>query len=172
MRANKSPHLLTKYKKIANECKLAILRYDVEREEQILDANHLGAFYKFVNSKIGNSSGLGPLHDKNGNFMFDDKAKAELLNQYFHSVFISDNGILPQFPSRFKTQNPPNLNDITFDTPDIIKILKKLKTNSAAGPDDLPPILYNKTSKNIAYPLKQLFRTFILGHYLKNGKTL
>ena len=134
---------------------------DVEREEQILDAKNLGAFYKFVNSKIGNSSGLGPLHDKNGNFIFDDKAKAELLNQYFHSVFISDNGILPQFPSRFKTQNLPNLNDITFDTPDIIKILNKLKTNSAAGPDDLPPIFYNKTAKNIAYPIKQLFRTFI-----------
>ena len=60
-----------------------------------------------------------------------------------------------------KHQTSPNLNDITFDTPDIIKILKKLKTNSAAGPDDLPPIFYNKTAKNIAYPLKQLFRTFI-----------
>ena len=113
-----------------------------------------------MNSKLGNSSGIGPLHDQDGNLLFDDKAKAELLNQYFHSVFISDNGILPHFPSRFKFY-PQNLNDVTFDIPDIIKILKKLKTNSAAGPDNLPPVFYNKTAHNIAYPLKQLFRTFI-----------
>ena len=57
--------------------------FDVERENRILDANNLGAFYRFVNSKLGNSSGIGPLHDKDGNLLFDDKAKAELLNQYF-----------------------------------------------------------------------------------------
>jgi hypothetical protein len=160
MRTNKTPQLLAKYKKLANECKLAIHHFDVERENRILDANNLGAFYRFVNSKLGNSSGIGPLHDQDSNLLFDDKAKAELLNQYFHSVFISDNGILPHFPSRFKF-TPQNLNDVTFDIPDIIKILKKLKTNSAAGPDNLPPIFYNKTAHNIAYPLKQLFRTFI-----------
>ena len=50
-------------------------------------------------------------------------------------------------------------------TPNVIKlILRKLKINSAAGPDGLPPIFYNKASPSLIFPLSILFRTFFELH--------
>ena len=47
----KNNDIYTKYAKLANECKLAIHHYDVEREQKLLRSNHLGAFYDFVNKR-------------------------------------------------------------------------------------------------------------------------
>ena len=47
-------------------------------------------------------------------------------------------------------------------TPDIIlSILKKLKINSAAGPDGLPPIFFHHTAYTLSFPLSTLFRSLI-----------
>ena len=43
----------------------------------------------------------------------------------------------------------------------IAKIIHKLKVNSAAGPDGLPPIFYRQTVDAIKYPLLILFRSLI-----------
>ena len=63
--------------------------------------------------------------------------KASLLNDFFKSAFTVDNGILPYFPSRL-TSPDITISDLHI-TPNVIKlILRKLKINSAAGPDGLP----------------------------------
>ena len=66
----------------------------------MLQTNNLGVFYKFVNNKHRNRSGIAPLKDANGNLLMNDDEKANLLNSYFHSAFTIDNGTLPNFPSR------------------------------------------------------------------------
>ena len=48
----------------------------------------------------------------------------------------------------------------------MLNTLRKLKRNSAAGPDGLPPILFKETATNIAYPLAIMFRSFIDLHAL------
>ena len=45
---------------------------------------------------------------------------------------------------------------------------KNLKTNSAAGPDLLPPIFYSKAQHSLNYPLTILFRNCIDLHDLPN----
>ena len=60
LKSSKSPQLFSKYYKLVNECKLAIFKFDSTQEEKILEANNLGAFYKFVNNKIGNKSSIAP----------------------------------------------------------------------------------------------------------------
>ena len=45
-------------------------------------------------------------------------------------------------------------------------MIKKLKSNSAAGPDRLPPIFFKHTASTISFPLSVLFRTFIDLHLL------
>jgi hypothetical protein len=155
---NKQPDVKEKYIKITNECKLAIHKFDVEREQKLLSSNNLGAFYRFVNKKLSSNSGVAPLSSEDSPHLFtSDSDKASLLNDFFKSAFTVDNGILPNFPSRL-TSPDITISDLHI-TPNVIKlILRKLKINSAAGPDGLPPIFYNKASPSLIFPLSILFR--------------
>ena len=127
----------------------------------MLSSNNLGAFYKFVNKKLSSPSGVAPLSDSQGNLLYSDLDKANLLNGFFESIFIQDNGVLPSFPSRFPDTNHHSLSDIQITPHTLHSILKKLKSNSAAGPDGLPPILFHNASSSLIYPLSIMFRAFI-----------
>ena len=95
------------------------MNYDIACEERILKANNLGKNFRFVNNKIGRKSGIAPLFDQNGCFQCSDQAKADLLNQYFYSVFTHDNGQLPEFKSRVAV-NDPGICDVII-TPGVIR---------------------------------------------------
>ena len=69
---NKSDQLKSKYAQIDSDCKEAITKYDIDRESKFLDTNNLGAFYKFVNGKLSNSSGISPLTDPAGNLLISE----------------------------------------------------------------------------------------------------
>ena len=71
----------------------------------MLSSNNLGDFYKFVNKKLSSPSGVAPLSDLHGNLLYSDLDKVNLLNDFFESIFIQDNGVFPPFPSRFPDTN-------------------------------------------------------------------
>ena len=114
-----------------------------------------------MNKKLSNSSGIAPLKH-NGQLLINDIDKANILNSYFESVFTHDNGSLPTFPHRL--QNNDHISDIKISPQIVFNILKKLKSNAAAGPDKLPPIFYHHTASSMSYPLSILFRTLIDTH--------
>jgi len=160
-----NPILKIKYNQIARECKIAIHKFDSERESKLIDASNLGAFYKFVNNKLSSPSGIAPLFNSQGQLLTSDLDKSNLLNRYFESVFTLDNGTIPNFPNRL----PPDtlgINDITISPTIVNRILGKLKLNAAAGPDRLPPIFFRKTAKSISGTLSIIFRTFVDLHEL------
>ena len=165
LKNNKSPDLLSNYRSISDLCKLEIFKFDSEREEKLLKANNLGAFYKFVNQKLSSRSGVAPLKSPNNNLLTNDMDKANLLNSYFQSVFISDDGKLPPFPNRLNSATT-NISDINISPTVIQNVLKKLKKNSAAGPDNIPSTFYHHTASTISYPLDILYRTLIESHTL------
>ena len=142
LKFNKSSELLSHYRHISDACRLEIFKFDSEREEKLLKANNLGAFYKFVNKKLTSKSGIAPLKNKDNTLITEDVDKANLLNDYFHSVFTTDDGTLPPFPSRLASDNI-KISDIRISPKIIEKILEKLKINSAAGPDNLPSIFFS-----------------------------
>ena len=143
---------------VSRECKQAVLNFDIDRENKILEANNLGAFYKFVNKKLASPSGIAPLHDASGNSLTSDQDKTNLLNEYFRTVFTVDDNLLPNFPNCLP-DSVTGICDISTSTQIISKIIRKLKNNSAAGPDGLPPIFYRQTEAAIVHPLSTLFRT-------------
>ena len=106
LKISKTPTLYSKYYTVANECKLAIFRYDVQREEKLSNTSNLGAFYKFINNKIGSHSTVPPLKNNLNTLLLSDIDKANLLNQYFEPVFTHDDGFVPPFPSRITNNNP------------------------------------------------------------------
>ena len=75
-------------------------------------------------------------------------------------MFTSDNGTLPTFPSRL-LDTDGSISDIIVNPTIVHRILVKLKTNAAAGPDRLPNILYKSAAQAFAFPLSTLYRTFI-----------
>jgi len=95
-------------------------------EVKIIDANNLGAFYRFVNKRIGNRSSIGVIVDGNSRFVTDSAEKANLFNSYFSSVCVTDNGILP---------NCRNVNlqcileGMTFDSVHVLRSINKMKGN-------------------------------------------
>jgi len=64
-------------------------------EVKIIDANNLGAFYRFVNKRIGNRSSIGVIVDGNIRFVTDSAEKANLFNSDIFHLSVTDNGILP-----------------------------------------------------------------------------
>ena len=113
LKTNKSPALLSRYRSITEECKLEIFKFDSDREEKFLQVNNLGAFYMFINKKLSSKSGVAPLRNPDNILVTDDVDKADLLNEYFQSVFTTDDGTLPPFPSRLESDNT-KISDITI----------------------------------------------------------
>ena len=114
LKVSNSPELFVKYRTVTNECKLEILKYDTLKEQKILDAQNLGAFYKFVNRKIGNQSGVAPLKDVQLNLIASDIDKANLLNAYFELMMMvtplifSLHDPAPLLSHIFHNMNPTN----------------------------------------------------------------
>jgi len=63
------------------------------RETAVVDSNNLGKFYRFVNKRLSCKSGVGALSDQTSNkTVLTDQGKANVLNDYFTSVGMKDNG--------------------------------------------------------------------------------
>ena len=80
-------------------------------------------------------------------------------------MFTIDDGVCPQFLSRFR-HTIDTINDVDINPETICRILKNLKSNSAAGPDGLPAVFFRNTSNSISFPLAIMFRSFIDLHGL------
>ena len=85
---------------------------------------------------------------------------AEVLQTFFQSVFVQEgNGELPDFPDI--VNEDAALSQISIETEEVMKELKGLKTDKAAGPEGIPGILLNRCAEQLAIPLKILLQKSI-----------
>jgi len=63
-------------------------------EQHIVEANNLGAFYRFVNTRISNRSTVGAIIDE-GLILTGNQDEVNAFNKYFSSVGVVDNGSVP-----------------------------------------------------------------------------
>ena len=105
-----------------------------------------------------NHCGIGVILDKNGLPITNDQVKAHVFNNYFSSVGVADNGIMP-------CCNPVTLHtvlhSIEIHAPDVIWSISKLKTNSSCGPDRLPPILIKRLKHCLSQPLALIYNQLV-----------
>ena len=95
------------------------------------------AFWRYCNAKLKSRSKLGDLETPTGNLTSDDTTKAELLNQYFASVFTNEDLVnIPDIAQKYHGLDGINM---TFNTEQVEKKLRKLKTTKSAGPDGSIP---------------------------------
>ena len=76
----------------------AALQYinEVKKQNSIINSNNLNSFYKSANGQLSNRRGVGTLLDNAGNTHCNDLDKANLLNNYFISVFTLDDCLTPE----------------------------------------------------------------------------
>ena len=95
------------------------------------------------------------MRDKDGNLTVDSHDKAEVLNEFFGSVFTVDDGICPEFDLR--VDNAINLSHITFTPNKVYDTLRCLKSTTSAGPDGIPNILLKTLCSQLALPLCHIY---------------
>ena len=71
---------------------------------------------------------------------------AQELNNYFSSVYISDDGVIPPFP---QITVASEITSIHFDVFSVMKMLKSLRSTYTVGPDGLPNVYFKNTCINI-----------------------
>jgi len=80
--------------------RLLVRRYEIKKEQKIIESYNTGDFYKFINKKLSCNVGVGALRDKAGKILTTDIERAMALNEYFASTGVVDNGIAPHMSSR------------------------------------------------------------------------
>ena len=133
------------------------LNHQISLEERIVDASNLGSFFRFVNKRIINKTGITAVTDPSGVTLFDGQQIADAFNAYFLSVGVHSNSLSPHFPS----YTAPIIDSIEFNEQDVIAAINKLKSNLSAGPDGLPRLLFKKIKHAIATPLTLIFKQLL-----------
>ena len=151
--------LKLKYSQAEIECRRLLKQHELYVEKKILEQDNLSGFYKYVNSKLGCSSGVATLRDKNGGTATDDETKANWLNQHFVSVCTDDNGNLPVF----NRQVPDNaeLSSVQFNSTVVVRVIKSIRSKLSVGPGGIPSLVLKKLGPRIADSLALLFQSFM-----------
>ena len=139
---------------MAKLCKNSVYAHSCDLEKKVLAAGDLGAFYRFVNSKLSCRTGIAPLMDVNGDYVLDNEAKANLLNSYFAKVCVHDNSIVPLLRN---TVCNDSLSEVNFSSSTLMKLMSNQKSSLPAGPDGLPPLFYKKMASCLAGPCSKIY---------------
>ena len=151
--------LKARYRQAEVTCRRLVREHELETEKKILESGDSGMFYKYVNRRLSCSTGIGSLTGNNGETVVDNEAKANLLNQYFASVCVDDDGKQP----KFERQVPKDINidTVEFNKHNVYNVLKRLKPKMSTGPDGIPSVALKKLSSSLASPLATMFESFM-----------
>jgi len=116
------------------------------------------SFFAYVRSKRKSKVNVSPLVDSNGELVSESKAKAEMLNDFFSSVFTKELDAVPAASNRI---NDAKLVDVAVNATLIRNKLCNLKEDKAAGNDDMSPRILKAISDSIAVPIG--YRTNTVG---------
>ena len=140
-----------KYRDCVRTYNSLLRQHQKETERDIIDANNVGTFYKYVNNRLGSKSGVSPLCGPDGKLVTNDYSKAELLNNLFASVATTDDGKIP--PLVGKVMCTDKIEHVNFNTFVVQQAIKNKNNNLSDGPDGLPPLLFKKLCDGLAHPL-------------------
>ena len=109
------------------------------------------SFWKYVRSKSQVKSGIGDLKDNMGHTVSDDKSKADVLNNFFASVFSIENGQLPSFDE-----------EIDNGICDVAVTVCKVRDLLKSGPDEIHPRFLKELADYLAYPVIILYNNSLV----------
>ena len=111
-------------------------------------------FWSFIKHSRKESSSIPDLKASDGSILTNSKAKANLLNQHFHSVF-SPLGTPLQHAQH--STGYPCMPPIAIKTAGIDKLISELDEHKACGPDGIRPIILKRLRASISPTLQCIF---------------
>lgn len=148
-----------RYRKKCNDLRNFTRNKDRRKEKLIAQnaKNSLKAFWRYVNSKRCTPESIGVLERSDGSLATSNKEKAEILNNFFGSVFTQEN--ITTLPTLTLDEL------ITFPMPDTVitaeKVRDKFKSlnpNKSHGLDGIHPRVLIEAAEELAEPYADLYR--------------
>ena len=90
--------------------------------------------------------------------------QADFSNNYFGSVFTTDNGSDAKIERR--AEELCSLSNVSFMPANVFVTLKRLKLSTSTGPDGLPNVLLQNCTATLSVPLRHIFDTSFKDHRL------
>lgn len=116
-------------------------------------------FWRFIKTKKTFRTNIPPLYKDQSNtnkVITENKEKAETFNEYFYTVFEDPDD---DTKTSFEPRTDKKMEDINFSVEGIISIIKNLKKNKSAGPDDITAEMLQITLPWSAHYLQDIFST-------------
>ena len=114
------------------------------------------SFWSYVKDQTKSNSKIGDLQDSNGNIHTDDSDKADILNDFFATVFTreSDSDIPPVDR---KVDDNTFIDSVEINPTQILKLLKNLNVSKSCGPDNCHPFFLKECADSLVTPLCNIF---------------
>ena len=165
-RRNQPNQSLQKYKsqrnKVNNMIKYACKQFFLSANELVnsLQSKNSKSYWTFVKRMMkgtGHNYTIPPLYNGSSvELVYEDRAKADLLNQYFCSITsINDSN---REPPNVVPRTHAILSNIDVNIQDVKDILQTLQIGKACGDDGISHQMLKTTSETICFPLSILLR--------------
>lgn len=144
-----------RFKECEKQVKKSVRQAKRRFEKNLSIKENKKAFNSYLRTKTKSRAGVGPLK-KDGKLVSDNKTMANTLNSFFGSVFSDTDPTAIQVSIDQQIFGDP-VSGVNISERDILKKINNLKSNSAAGPDNISAKFLQTFSSQVSVPLRLIF---------------
>ena len=146
------------YKKARNNLRKLTRRLQSHYEKDIAKRSKKApkVFWSYANSKLKTKPRLDDLQRSDGSLADSDKEKANILSDFFTSVFTRED--LTHIPDISPPYNGVPLESVQAPPVIVANKLKQLRPDSSPGPDEIHPKVLKELAESLSVPLSIIFQ--------------
>ena len=154
MRRSYKERDIEKYKRQSNKVRFLTRRdhtYHLQKITCNLRTNPR-PFWRWLKSTRNGKTTIPDILNTDGATASTNAQKATIFNDHFSSVFTrEDNANIPELEEEISTDsNPDTIEDLVFDSAEVLEELSNINANKCGGPDGIPAILLKEGAQSIA----------------------